>query len=161
MAKRGRKPKHPSLEVLDGGRGKRSQPQDVELPGDYPACPADFKEHEIWAEVQSLFEENGVPVRSTDVYAIEELCSLIGQVREMRETLAVERFITIGTDRNPDSKRVHPIAAQLEKTRTALWRAFERFGLTPVDSGRLPLKSKAKTPREKVMQGFEDFRVSD
>ena len=36
----------------------------------------------------------------------------------------------------------------------ALWRAFERFGMTPVDSSRLPLKSWTKTPREKVLEGL-------
>ena len=50
--------------------------------------------------------------------------------------------------------RAHPVAAQLSQTRTALWRAFERFGMTPVDASRLPLKSRTKTPREKVLEGF-------
>tara|TARA_B100000949_G_scaffold84817_1_gene75732 strand:+ start:358 stop:507 length:150 start_codon:yes stop_codon:yes gene_type:complete len=32
---------------------------------------------------------------------------------------------------------------------------LERFGLNPVDARRLPLASKGKTPREKVMAGFD------
>ena len=57
-------------------------------------------------------------------------------------------------DHNKRTVKNHPLAGQLKANRDALWRGFERFGLTPVDSGRLPLKSKTKTPREKVMEGF-------
>ncbi len=157
MATRGRKPKHPGLEVLDGGRGKRAQPQTIEIPSEYPACPPDFKRKELWAEIQTLFEENGVPVRSTDIYAIEELCTLIGGVREMEKTISEQGRTVTGSDRNPRAVVPHPIIAQLDRGRTALWRAFERFGMTPVDSSRLPLKSKTKTPREKVLEGFEEW----
>ena len=152
MAFRGRKPKHPALEVLDGGRGKRRLPRTVEIPGAYPACPPDFEHSELWAELQGIFEENGTPIRSTDVFAIEELCSMIAEVRAMRKTLKGGR--TTPGERNKKALRAHPVAAQLSQTRTALWRAFERFGMTPVDASRLPLKSKVKTPREKVLEGF-------
>ena len=153
MSLRGRKTKHPSLEVLDGGRGKHRQPRIVEIPGEYPACPPDFEHPELWAELQSIFEENGTPIRSSDVFAIEELCCMIAEVRAMRKTLKGGR--TTQGERNKKALRSHPVVAQLEHTRTALWRAFERFGMTPVDSGRLPLKSKAKTPRERVLEGFD------
>ena len=155
MATRGRKPKHPGLEVLDGGRGKRAQPQTVEIPSEYPACPPDFERKELWAEIQGLFEENGVPVRSTDIYAIEELCTLIAGVREMEKTISEQGRTVCGSDRNPRAVVPHPIVAQLDRSRASLWRAFERFRMTPVDSGRLPLKSKAKTPRERVLEGFD------
>ena len=81
MATRGRKPKHPGLEVLDGGRGKRAQPQTVEIPSEYPAFPPDFEHSELWAQLQGIFEENGTPIRSSDVFAIEELCDLIASPR--------------------------------------------------------------------------------
>ena len=152
MSLKGRKPKHPSLEILDGGRNKRRLPQAVEIP-EYPACAPDFEHPELWAELQGIFEENGTPIRSSDVFAIEELCCMIAEVRAMRKTLKGGR--TTQGERNKKALRAHPVAAQLEYTRTALWRAFERFGITPVDSARLPLKSRAKTPREKVLEGFE------
>ena len=152
MSLRGRKPKHPALEVLDGGRGKRAQPQPVEIPSAYPACPPDFDHPELWAELQGIFEENGTPIRSTDKFAIEDLCRLIAEVRAMSKTLKGGR--TTQGERNKKALRAHPVAAQLSQIRTALWRAFERFGMTPVDASRLPLKSKVKTPREKVLEGF-------
>ena len=153
MATRGRKPKHPGLEVLDGGRGKRRLPQTVEIPGEYPACPPDFEHPELWAQLQGIFEENGTPTRSSDKFAIEDLCSMIAGVRAMRKTLKGGR--TTQGERNKKALRAHPVAAQLSQTRAALWRAFERFGMTPVDSGRLPFKSKRKTPRERVFEGFD------
>ena len=84
---------------------------------------------------------------------------MIAEVRAMRKALKGGR--TTQGERNTKALRANPVVAQLEHTRTALWRAFERFGMTPVDASRLPLKSKAKTPREKVMEGFEDFRAGD
>ena len=78
---------------------------------------------------------------------------MIAEVRAMRKTLKGGR--TAPGERNKKALRAHPVAAQLEHTRTALWRAFERFGMTPADSGRLPLKSKVKTARERVMEGFD------
>ena len=153
MSLRGRNPKHPGLELLDGGRGKRAAPQAVEIPSGYPACPPHFDHPELWAELQGIFEENGTPIRSTDKFAIEELCSMIAEVRAMRKTLKGGR--TTQGERNKKALRAHPVAAQLVHTRAALWRAFERFGMTPVDSSRLPLKSRTKTPREKVLEGFE------
>ena len=71
----------------------------------------------------------------------------------MRRTLKDGR--TTPGERNPEALRAHPLASQLKATRDSLWRAFERFGLTPVDSSRLSLKSRTKTPREKVMEGFK------
>ncbi len=109
--------------------------------------------------MQGIFEENGTPIRSTDKFAIEDLCRLIAEVRAMNKTLKGGR--TTQGERNKKALRAHPVVAQLEHTRTALWRAFERFAMTPVDSSRLPLKSNTKTPREMVMEGFEDFRASD
>ncbi len=159
MSLRGRKPKHPALEVLDGGRGKRRLPRTVEIPGEYPACPPDFEHSELWAELLRIFEENGAPIRTTDVFAVEDLCSIIAEVRTIRKTLKGGR--TTQGERNKKALRAHPAVAQLSQTRTALWRALERFGMTPVDAARLPLKSNTKTPREKVMEGFEDFRASD
>ena len=153
MSLRGRKPKHPRLEILDGGRNKRGQPRTVEIPSEYPACPPDFDHPELWAELQGIFEDNGTPIRSTDKFAIEELCWMIAEVRAMRKTLKGGR--TTQGERNKKALRAHPVAAQLSQTRAALWRAFERFGMTPVDSSRLPLKSRTKTPREKVLEGFE------
>ncbi len=154
MATPGRKPKHPGLEVLDGGRGKGAQPQTLEIPSEYPACPPDFEDAELWAELQGIFEENGTPIRSGDVSAIEDLCCMIAEVRAMRKTLKGGR--TTQGERNKKALRAHPVAAQLSQTRAALWRAFERFfGMTPGDSGRLPLKSKRKTPRERVLEGFD------
>ena len=129
MSLRGRKPKHPSLEVLDGGRNKRGLPRTVEIPGEYPACPPDFEHSELWAELQGIFAENGTPIRSSDKFAIEELCSMIAEVRAMRKTLRGGR--TTQGERNKKALRAHPVAAQLERTRAALWRAFERFGMTP------------------------------
>ena len=70
----------------------------------------------------------------------------------------IEKMLTNGTLTTMDRRgnvRSNPLVAQLKATRDALWRGFERFGMTPVDSSRLPLKSKAKTPREKVMEGFQ------
>ena len=154
MSLRGRKPKHPGLQLLDGGRSKRGLPEAVETPGEYPACPPGFEHAELWAQLQTIFEENGTPIRSTDLFAIEDLCCMIASVRNMRRALR-SGHRTVQGERNPKALRSHPIAAQLKATRDALWRGFERFGMTPVDSSRLPLKSKAKTPREKVMEGFQ------
>ncbi len=159
MATRGRKPKHPGLELLDGGRGKNAAKPDVESPTDYPPMREDFEHAGLWAQLRTLFEDNGTPIRSSDVFAIEEICCMIAEVRAMRKTLKGGR--TTQGERNKKALRANPVVAQLEHTRTALWRAFERFGMTPVDAARLPLKSNAKTPREKVMEGFEDFRASD
>ena len=154
MATRGRKPKHPGLELLDGGRGKKASQPDVESRADYPPMREDFAHPELWVQLRSLFEENGTPIRSSDVFAIEELCSLIATVRNIEKMLANGTFLIPG-ERNPRSVRSNPLVAQLKMARDALWRGFERFGMTPVDSSRLPLKSKAKTPREKVMEGFQ------
>ena len=155
MSLRGRKPKHPGLDLLDGGRNKRGLPQAVEIPGGYPVCPPDFEHPELWAQLQTIFEENGAPIRSSDVFAIEEICCMIAEVRAMRKTLKGGR--TTQGERNKKALRAHPVVAQLEHTRAALWRAFERFGMTPVDAARLPLKSKVKTPREQVMAGFDEW----
>ena len=154
MSLKGRKPKHPGLELLDGGRGKRATPQAVQIPGEYPACPADFEHSELWAELRRIFEENGTPIRTTDVFAVEDLCSMVAEVRSLRKTLKGGR--TTQGERNPKALRAHPAVAQLSHTRAAVWGAFARFGMTPVDAARLPLKSKVKAPRELVMQGFED-----
>ena len=80
---------------------------------------------------------------------------MIAEVRAMRKTLKGGR--TTQGERNKKTLRAHPVVAQLEHTRAALWRAFERFGMTPVDAARLPLKSKVKTPREQVMAGFDEW----
>ncbi len=154
MATSGRKPKHPGLELLDGGRSKKASRPDVELPTEYPPMREDFEHAALWDQVRVLFEENGTPIRSTDVFAIEELCNMIVMVRYI-ETMLANGTLTIPGDRNPKSTRSNPLVANLKMARDALWRGFERFGMTPVDSGRLPLKSKVKTPREKVMAGFE------
>ena len=154
MATRGRKPKHPGLELLDGGRSKKAAQPDVESPTDYPPMREDFNHAELWVQLRTLFEENGAPIRSSDVFAIEELCSMIATVRY------IDRALTNGTLTTMDRRgniRSNPLVAQLKATRDALWRGFERFGMTPVDSGRLPLKSKAKTPRERVMAGFAEW----
>ena len=153
MSLKGRKPKHPGLELLDGGRGKKATQPDVESPTDYPPMGEDFEHPELWTQLRGLFEENGTPIRSTDLFAIEDLCCMIASVRNMRRALR-SGHRTVQGERNPKALRSHPIAAQLKATRDALWRGFERFGMTPVDSGRLPLKSRVKTPREKLMEGF-------
>ena len=114
---------------------------------------------ELWAQLQTIFQDNGTPIRSGDVFAIEELCDMIASVRDLRKRLSKERLAR--ADHNPRTVKNHPLAGQLKATRDALWRGFERFAMTPVDSSRLPLKSNTKTPREKVMEGFEDFRASD
>ena len=162
MAIRGRKPKHPGLEVLDGGRGKKAAKPELDLPTGYPAMPAEWKKAEgnepaighpeLWTQLQTIFQDNGTPIRSSDVFSIEELCDMIASVRDLRNRLSKERLAR--ADHNPRTVKNHPLAGQLKATRDALWRAFERFGLTPVDASRLPLKSKVKTPREKVMEGF-------
>ena len=154
MATRGRKPKHPGLELLDGGRGKKGRRPLIEVPTEYPAMRKDFEHAALWAQLHGLFEENGTPIRSSDVFAIEELCSMIATVRY------IDRALTNGTLTTADRMgniRSNPLVSQLKATRDALWRGFERFGMTPVDSGRLPLKSKVKTPREQVMQGFDKW----
>ena len=156
MATRGRKPKHPGLELLDGGRSKKAVQPDVESPTGYPPMRQEFAHPELWVQLQTLFEENGTPIRSTDVFAIEELCNLIATVRYI-ETMLANGTLTIPGERNPRSTRSNPLLANLKMTRDALWRGFERFGMTPVDSGRLPLKSKVKTPREQVMEGFDEW----
>ena len=99
MSLRGRKPKHPGLELLDGGRGKRAAPQAVQIPGEYPACPPDFEHSELWAELRRIFEENGTPIRTTDVFAVEDLCSMVAEVRSLRKTLKGGR--TTQGERNP------------------------------------------------------------
>ncbi len=111
MGIRGRKPKHPGLELLDGGRGKRAAPQAVQIPGEYPACPADFEHPELWAQLQRIFEENGTPIRSSDMFAIEDLCSTIAEVRAMRKTLKGGR--TTQGERNRKALRAHPVVPSL------------------------------------------------
>ena len=137
---------------LDGGRNKRRASQNVEIPCGYPECPPKFEHPKVWKQLQTIFKENGPPIRTTDVFAMEDLCCMVAEVRALREMLEGGR--TTQGERNLETLRTHPVAAQLSQTRAALWRALERFGMTPVDAARLPLKSKMKTPREKVMEGF-------
>ena len=137
---------------MDGGRGKNAKPPAVEIPTDYPPMREGFEHPVLWVQLQTIFEENGTPIRSSDVFAIEDLCDMIASVRDLRKRLSKERLAR--ADHNKATVKNHPLAGQLKATRDALWRGFERFGLTPDDSSRLPLKSKVKTPREKVMAGF-------
>ena len=72
---RGRKPKDSVLGVLDGGRGKRRQPEPVEIPTDYPRKPDGLEG--AYAEVRSALrvalQDNGYPVRTSDQFALEDL----------------------------------------------------------------------------------------
>ena len=54
MATRGRKRKHPGLELLDGGRGKKAAKPEVESPTDYPPMREDFEHVELWGAVAFL-----------------------------------------------------------------------------------------------------------
>ena len=121
MATRGRKPKHPGLELLDGGRSKKAIRPDGESPTDYPPMRKEFAHPELWVQLRTLFEENGTPIRSTDVFAIEELCNMIATMRYI-ETMLANGTLTIPGERNPKSTRSNPLVANLKMTRDALWR---------------------------------------
>ena len=53
MATRGRKPKHPGLELLDGGRAKKAVQPDTESPTDYPVMREEFA-NAVWKHVVEL-----------------------------------------------------------------------------------------------------------
>ncbi len=82
---KGRKPKDSVLSVLDGGRGKRRQPQPVEIPTDFPAKPDHLEGEyaEVWGAVKAVLEDNGCPVRSSDVFSLEDLVTCIVRVRQL------------------------------------------------------------------------------
>ena len=88
---------------------KRGLPEAVEIPGGYPACPPEFEHPELWAQFQTIFAENGAPVRSSDVFAIEDLCCMIAEVRAMRKTLKGGR--TTQGERNKKALRANPVVA--------------------------------------------------
>jgi phage terminase small subunit len=151
---KGRKPKDPVLSVLDGGRGKRRQPQPVEIPTDYPRKPDQLEGDcaEVWSALSVALQDNGCPVRSSDVFALEDLCRCIARVRSLEQDIG-EGVVVKGSK----GERKNPKLQTLREYRQAMWRGFERFGLNPVDAQRLPLASRAKTPREKVMEGFDEW----
>ena len=70
---KGRKPKDPILEVLDGNRGKKKQQEPVEIPTDFPSQPKHFggEYAETWGAVKVVLQDNGCPVRSSDVSRAE------------------------------------------------------------------------------------------
>ena len=151
---RGRKPKDSVLGVLDGGRGKRRQPEPVEIPTDYPRKPDGLEG--AYAEVRSALrvalQDNGYPVRTSDQFALEDLCRCIARVRSLEQDIGEDVVV-----KGAKGQRKNPKLQTLREYRQAMWRGFERFGLNPVDARRLPLSSKAKTPHEKVMEGFDEW----
>ena len=151
---KGRKPKDARLGVLDGGRGKRRQSQPVEIPTDYPRKPEHLEGDcaKVWSALNVALQDNGCPVRSSDVFGLEDLVTCIVRVRQLEAE--VGSAVIIEGTKGP---RKNPALQVLREYRQAMWRGFERFGMNPVDARRLPLRSKAKTPREKVMEGFDEW----
>ena len=151
---KGRKPKDARPSVLDGGRDKRRQPQPVEIPTDYPRKPDHLEGDyaEVWSALEVALQDNGCPVRSSDVFALEDLCRCIVRVRSLEQNIG-EKVVVKGAK----GERKNPKLQALREYRQAMWRRFERFGMNPVDARRLPLSSKAKTPHEKVMEGFDEW----
>ena len=131
MATRGRKPKHPGLELLDGGRSKKAVQPDVESPTDYPPMREDFAHPALWKQLRTLFEENGTPIRSTDVFAIEELCNMIATMRYI-ETMLANGTLTIPGERNPKSMtRISVLALARPQYTSAPARMPRLFALNP------------------------------
>ena len=148
---KGRKPKDPILEVLDGNRGKKKQPEPVEIPTDFPVMPKHFggEYAETWGAVKVALQDNGYPIRSSDVFSLEDLVTCIVRVRHLEAEVGSAVIVE-----GAKGRRKNPALQVLREYRQAMWRGFERFGLNPVDARRLPLASKGKTPRERVMEGF-------
>ena len=96
MATRGRKPKHSGLELLDGGRGKKAIPPEVESPTEYPPMRDGFAYPALWEQLRILFHENGTPIRSSDVFAIEDLCDMIETARRIQELLSNDTLTVAG-----------------------------------------------------------------
>ena len=151
---RGRKPKDPVLSVLDGGRGKRRQSQPVEIPTDFPAKPDHLEGDcaKVWGALSVALQDNGCPVRSSDIFALEDLCRCIARVRSLEQDIG-EDVVVPGAK----GERKNPALQVLREYRQSMWRGFERFGMNPVDARRLPLASRAKTPHEKVLEGFDEW----
>ena len=151
---KGRKPKDPILKVLEGNRGKKKQQEPVGISTDFPAMPKHFRGEyaETWGAVKVALQDNGYPVRSSDVFALEDLCRCIARVRMLEREIG-DNVVVSGAK----GERKNPKLQILREYRAAMWRGFERFGLNPVDARRLPLPFKGKTPRERVMEGFDEW----
>ena len=139
MGVRGRKPKHPDLEVLDGGRGKKAAPPEVESPTAYPEMTEGFEHAELWKQLRVVFEENGTPIRSSDVFAIEELCDLVASVRYLRKRVANQH--TVAGDRNKNAIKSHPMPFSTPPASPGIrWELPTRAGpLSCRDRRQLPL----------------------
>ena len=128
---KGRKPKDLILKVLEGNRGKRKQSEPVEIPTDYPSQPKHFRGEyaETWGAAKVVLQDNGYPVRSSDVCSLEDLVTCIVRVRHLEAEVG-SAVIVEGTK----GRRKNPALQVLREYRSAMWRGFERFGLNPVDA---------------------------
>ena len=89
-------------------------------------------------------QDNGYPVRSSDVFALEDLCRCIARVRTLVELEIGDNVVVPGAK----GERKNPKLQTLREYRQAMWRGFERFGLNPVDARRLPLVQRQDPERK-------------
>ena len=64
---------------------KKKQREPVEIPTDYPAMPKHFSGEyaETWGAAKVVLQDNGYPVRSSDVFSLEDLVTCIVRVRHL------------------------------------------------------------------------------
>ena len=155
---RGRKPKDPYFNTLDGGRSKKRRRESTEIAGDYPTKPRGLtgEAGKVWHTLRLVFQDNGMLIRSTDVYALKDLCCCIARVEQLEREISDEPTVPAenSTAENP-IERKNPRYQMLREYRDRMWKGFERFGMTPTDARRFPLASRGKTPRERLMEGFQ------
>ena len=152
----GRKPKDSYFNVLDGGRSKKGRRETTAITGDYPTKPRDLtgEAGKVWHTLRLVFHDNGMLIRTTDVYALKDLCRVIARVEQLEREISDEPTVPAenSTPENP-IQRKHPKYQMLREYRDRMWKGFERFGMTPTDARRFPLASRDKTPYQKLMEG--------
>lgn len=128
------------------------------MPTDYPAKPHDLTGDaaKVWHTLRLAFRENGTPVRTTDTFALADLCRVIARVQQLEREMGNNFAVPAENSTTKNTvERKNPRYQMLREYRLQMWKSFEKLGMDPVDAQRLPLVRKGKTARERLFEGFE------
>ena len=169
MAKRGRPPKPGPLRVLEGNRGKRPIPGDVDLPPSMPTRPEWMtgRAKKTWTRIVNALRAMRV-INAIDRDELTFLCQAIDEAADVERRIIQLRKNDALDERDAEGYRVkpglviystkgfampNPLLGIRDKAVARFHLLGSRFGMSPADRASL---LKGETEKPKVDQ-FEAF----
>lgn len=126
-------PKPSHLKAVEGTeRADRKNNREPTPPKGAPPVPAGLSPDEMveWGRFCERLQTMGV-LTEADGVALEQLCVLTVEVRELTRLIRDARTVSVTTTQKEQVEKVHPLYSQLQLSRKELRALWSCFGLDP------------------------------